>query len=589
LNGPQIFVTCVIAAVILLLYSRRYSAPVIFISAAAALVIGGVIAPAQALAGFANDAIAVMVMLIILSEIMRKTGFLEWIFESKLRVSGRYRGFLGQMMPFVAGSSAFMNNTPIVAMMIPFVADWGKKHGISASKLLIPLSWAAILGGMVTLIGTSTNMIVNSLVVGNGLGELSILDFAPVGLMLLAAGMLYLLFFAWRLLPSRKNPSQDFADSPRNYVTNLVVQPDSQLVGRSVEEAQLRNLKGLFLVEIIRGGEMIAPVSPREVLESGDELVLAGVTSAVTELVNGRHGLSPMNHLGMAHNEKLRVIEVVVSSRSALDGIVVKETDFRGIYDAAIIAVQRQGEKLGGKIGNVRLRSGDLLLLLAGPDFGKRVLNSDDLYVISMIKEIHNLNLRKSVFILSAGFSCIVLSVLGLVPLFKSLLVLMALFLMLGILSLQELKRNLNMNLIVIAAFALAVGRAVQVTGLGELLSDAVVNAFSPLGTVGVLAAVYLVTNLLADFITTAAAASIVFPFAASAAAALGVDGTPFYLAVAYGAAANFITPIGYQTNLMVYGPGGYRFGDFFRAGLPLKLICAVVAVAGLSLVYGLF
>ncbi|RKZ09693.1 SLC13 family permease [Candidatus Fermentibacteria bacterium] len=588
LTGPQIFVTVVLAAVIVLIYSRKLTAPVIFISAAAVLTIGSVITPAEALAGFANDAIAVMLMLIILSEIMRKTGFLEWIFERKMNISGSYRTFLSQMMPFVAGSSAFMNNTPIVAMMIPFVGDWGKKHGIPASKLLIPLSWAAILGGTVTLIGTSTNMIVNSLVVGSGHTELPILAFAPVGLMLLTGGMLYIILFAWRLLPARKNPSESFAESPREYVTNLILQPGSSLVGKTVEEAKLRNIKGLFLVEIIREERAIAPVSPSEELHAGDELVLAGITSAVAELAGTYRGLKPTPGFELPDHEKLEVIEVVVSSRSTLMGMMVRDTDFRGRYNAAILAVHRQGEKLGGKIGEIRLRPGDLLLLVTGGDFGKRVAGSDDLFVISMIREIHNINLKKSVFILVASFSCIVLSILGLVPLFKSLLALLAVFLISGILSLPELKRSLNMNLLVIAAFALAVGRAVDVTGLGALFSDTVVHIFEPLGTVGVLAAVYIVTNLLADFITTAAAASIVFPFAASAAVSLGIDGTPFFLAVAYGAAANFITPIGYQTNLMVYGPGGYRFKDFMKAGLPLKIICAIIAIGGLALVYGL-
>jgi di/tricarboxylate transporter len=589
LTEHQTIVTGVLIALVILLYSRRLSAAVIFIAAAAFLTLTGIITPQQALSGFANDAIAVMLMLIVLSEIMRKTGFLEWIFESKLKISGRYRGFLGQMMPFVAGSSAFMNNTPIVAMMIPFVGDWGKKHGIHPSKLLIPLSWAAILGGMVTLIGTSTNMIVNSLVVGGGFGELAILDFAPVGLLLLAGGMIYLLFFGWRLLPDRKNPSESLAESPRNYVTNLIVQPGSPLVGKTVEEARLRNLKDLFLVEIVREHGKVAPVSPGEELQAGDELVLAGVTSAVAELVARYKGLQPTEGFEMPDHEKLEVIEVVVSSRSIMEGMMVRDTDFRGRYNAAIIAVHRQGTKLAGKIGEIRLRAGDLLLLVAGSDFGKRARLSDDLYVISMIREIHNINLRKSIFILASSFTCILLSVLGLVPLFKSLIALLAVFLISGILSLAELKRSLNMNLVVIAAFAIALGKAVDVTGLGGLLSDGVVSVFHPLGAVGVLAAVYLVTNLLADFITTAAAASIVFPFAATAAAAIGVvDGTPFYLAVAYGAAANFITPIGYQTNLMVYGPGGYRFMDFLKAGLPLKILCAILAIGGLSLFYGL-
>lgn len=588
MTDQQLTVACVLIVVVVLLYTRRLSAAVVFIAAAAALALAGIITPDEALSGFANDAIAVMLMLIVLSEVMRKTGFLEWIFESRLRLSDRYRGFLGQMMPFVAGSSAFMNNTPIVAMMIPFVGDWGKKHGVHPSKLLIPLSWAAILGGMVTLIGTSTNMIVNSLAVGSGHRGMGILEFAPVGLLLLAGGLLYLLFFGWKLLPDRKNPSESFAQSPREYLTGLVVETGSPLAGRTVEEAGLRSLKHMFLVEIVRRSGSVAPVSPGEVLREDDELILAGNTSVVAEMVADCKGLCQVAGHQLPKYEKLEVIEAVVSSRSLLEGVLVRDTDFRGRFNAAIVGVHRQGSRLGGKIGHIRLRAGDLLLLVAGPDFAKRAGLSDDLYVISMIREIHNINLRKSIFILSAGFACIMLSILGLVPLFKSLLALLAVFLVLGMLSLEELKRDLNMSLVVIAGFAIALGRAVDGTGLGSLLSDAAVRMSAPLGAVGVLAAVYLATNILADFITTAAAASIVFPFAASAAAALGTEGTPFYLAVAYGAAANFITPIGYQTNLMVYGPGGYRFGDYMRAGLPLKLICAIIAIGGISLFHGL-
>ncbi|MFO8184231.1 MAG: SLC13 family permease [Candidatus Aegiribacteria sp.] len=588
MTGQQVLVASVLLAVVVLLYSRKVTAASVFIAAAAFLAVTGVLTPEEALSGFANDAIAVMLMLIVLSEIMRKTGFLEWIFESKFTISGRYMGFMGQMMPFVAGSSAFMNNTPIVAMMIPFVSDWGKKHDIHPSKLLIPLSWAAILGGMVTLIGTSTNMIVNSLVVGSGGRELSILEFTPVGLMLLAGGLLYMFLVGWRLLPDRKNPSESFAESPREYVTDVIVEPGSPLVGKTVEEAQLRKLRGLFLVRIIREGGAVTPVSPEERLQPGDELVLAGVTSAVAELVAGCAGLRPTPEFKLPDREDLEVIEAVVSPRSILRGMRVRDTDFRGRYNAAIVAVHRKGERLTGKIGEMSLRSGDLLLLVAGSDFGKRAELSDDLYVISMIREIHNINLRKSVFILSAGFACITLSILGLVPLFKSLITLLAVFLLSGIVSLAELKRSLNMNLLIIAAFAIALGRAVDGSGLGGILSRSAVGLFEPLGAVGVLAAVYIVTNLLADFITAPGAAAIVFPFAVSASAAIGVEGTPFYLAVAYGAAANFITPVGYQTNLMVYGPGGYRFGDFLKAGLPLKVICAVIAVGGLAVVYGL-
>jgi len=587
----QLTVALTLAGVILLLYSRRLSAAIVFISAAAFLTIVGVLEPAEALSGFGNEAIAVLMMLILVSQIIRKTGLLEWLFDRWLRPSPRYRRFLAQLMPFVAGTSAFMNNTPIVAMIVPFTGEWGRRHKIAVSRLLIPVSWAAILGGMTTLIGTSTNMIVNSLVVGSrpgGLERLQVLDFTPVGLMLLAAGMLYMLFWGHRLLPERKDPAESVAEKPREYLVEAVIDRGSDLVGRSIAEANMRSLKGLYLAEIIRSGETIGPVSPDQVLEEGDELLLVGATETVAELVQNSRGLTHHEHFDPPKYEKLNVVEAVVSPKSSLAGRKVRNTDFRGTYDAAILAVHRKGERLEGKIGDISLMPGDLLLLVAGRDFQKRAEASDDLYVISLVREVHNIEFGKSLFIVGSSLLCIVLAAAGLVPLFKSLLALLAVFMITRIASLAELRSNFDLNLLTVAAFALALGKAVSKTGLGAQFSEWTLTAFEPLGVLGVLAAVYLVTNLLADFITTAAAAAIVFPFAAASAVSLGADPKPFVLAVAYAAAANFITPIGYQTNLMIYGPGGYRFSDFMKVGLPLKIICAFVAVLGLGLVYGL-
>ena len=585
MNGSQYIVTSVLLLIVILLYSKKFPPPVVFLIAGTVLVSTGIISAAEVLVGFSNDAIAVMLMLLVISQVIWRTGFIQWIFESVLKPSSSYRKFLAQMMPFVGGSSAFMNNTPVVAMMIPFITDWGQRHNVPASKLLMPLSWAAILGGMITLIGTSTNMIVNSLVVSIGAKELSILDFTPVGLMIFVGGMGYVLLIGNRYLPSRKSPSERFTESPREYVANLVVRPKSDLVGKSIAEANLRKLKDLFLAEIIRKNTVIAPVTPLEVLEAGDQLVLVGKVSAVADLVSEFKGLA-FDKLSI-RSEKLEVIKLVVASRSALIGKKVKETHFRGKYDAAILAVHRHGKHQEGKIGDMKLQSGDLLLIVGGNDFSKSSVSSD-FYVISKIKQIHNFDLKKSVSIITSVFLCIMLSIFNVVPLFNSLFVLITGFLVTGILTASELKKMININLLVVAAFALAVGRAVQITGLGEMLANFVVGWFEPFGPIGILAAVYLTTNILAELVTTTAAATIVFPFAAASAFALGVDGTPFYLAVAYGAAANFITPVGYQTNLMIFGPGGYRMIDYFKAGLPLKVICAVIAIIGLSVTYGL-
>ena len=586
MNSDQITVSVLLGLMVIFLYSRKLSPPVVFISATAVLVFAGILTPAQSMVGFANQSIAVMLILIVMSQLIWRTGFVQWIFESLIKPSNRYRRFLCQMMPFVGGSSAFMNNTPVVAMMIPFVTDWGKKNNIPASKLLMPLSWAAILGGMVTLIGTSTNMIVNSLVIENGGDGLSVLDFTPVGLMVFIVGMAYILLLGHKSFPSRKNPYDRLDESPREYITDLVVEKGSSLAGKTVEQAKLRSLKDLFLIEILRNGELIAPIAPDFVLEERDRLLLAGKTSAVAEMADNRQGLILGGSVTMPTAEKLHVVEVVVSNRSTLTGRRVKDTNFRGRYDAAILGVHRQGKRVKGKIGDIHLQSGDLLLLVAGSDFYGTAEGSEDFYVISRLKQIHNIELGKSFFITGSVFICILLSILGVMPLFTSLIGALALFLVFRVISPGELKSLINLNILAVAAFALAIGKAVQVTGLGDAIANSVVETFAPLGTVGILAAVYLTTNILAEFITTTAAATIVFPFTAASAALIGTDPIPFYLAVAYGAAANFITPVGYQTNLMIYGPGGYRTTDFLKAGLPMKIICAVTAISGLALFY---
>ncbi len=587
MNTDQILVTCLIAAMMAVLYSRILAPPVIFIGAGAFLVFTGILTPAESLGGFANESIAVMIILLVMSQIIWRTGFVQWLFGVLIKPSSVYRRFLCQLIPFTGLSSAFMNNTPVVAMMIPFVGEWGRQHEIPASRLLMPLSWAAILGGMITMIGTSTNMIVNSLVIEEGGKGLSILDFTPVGLLVFITGTLYVLLIGYRTFPKRKNPFDRLEESPREYITDLVVDSGSRLAGKTVRKAKLRGLKHLFLIEIIRGSKVIAPVNPDEILREGDRLLLAGNTSAVAEMAENRDGLSLAGNITLPAAEKLDVVEVVVSNRSNLIGKPIRETNFRGRFDAAVLGVHRHGKRVEGKIGSISLQPGDHLILLAGRDFSNATEDSEQFYVVSRIKQIHRIDLGKSIFITGSILACIILGIFGIVPLFTSLLAVTALFLTVRIISPGELKNMIDLNILTVAAFALALGKAVHVTGLGEMLSGSVLGVFHPLGTIGVIAAVYLTTNILAEFITTAAAATIVFPFAAASAAALGIDPLPFYLAVAYGAAANFITPVGYQTNLMIFGPGGYTATDFLKAGLPLKLICAVTAITGLAVFYG--
>jgi len=566
----------------------RIGAAFVFVAAAAAFTASGTITPAEALAGFGNEAVASMLMLIVVSDVIRRTGILEWLFRRSTGLSGKYRGFLGQMMSFTAGTSALVNNTPLVAMLVPFVGDWGRRNGVPASRLLLPLSWAAILGGMTTLVGTSTNLVVDSLAVGSGHRGLSMLDFTPVGLMIAVSGIGWMLLSGYRLLPSRRDPVATLEENDREYLVEARVAAGSPLAGMSVRDAARRVLRGLHVAEILRDSRAIAPVDPEETLNTGDRLILCGNTSTVADLLKDGRGLSYAGRYEPSGPGTLKVVETVVSASSSIPGRRIRELDFRAAWDASILAVHRQGERLSGKIGEIRLQAGDLLLLVAGGDFEKRARRSDELYVISMLREIRMVDLPRAILVVSSVFACLALSAAGLVPLFTGLLVLLAAFLLLGATTLPEIRDCIDPNLLVIAAFSIALGTGLERCGVAGWVSGLVVDALRPFGAAGVLAAVYVTANILTEFVTNAAAASIVFPLAASSAAALGLDGTPFFLAVAFGASASFVTPVGYQTNLIVYGPGGYRFSDFLRAGLPLKLVCAVVAVCGLSLWYGL-
>jgi di/tricarboxylate transporter len=475
---------------------------------------------------------------------------------------------------------------------MPYVHNWGKKNNVSPSRLLIPLSYAAILGGTATLIGTSTNLVVNGMVaeqtVFPDFTSLEIFDFTPVGLSMVLFGGIYLTLFSGRLLPSKKDPIETIKSKSREYIVEVKVTKGSQYHNKTIEDAKLRNQKGLFLVEIIRENRSISPVTPQTVLFEEDFLIFAGNTDTIADLIENNKTLQP-SQLGMfSKRDKTELIEVVVTPNSGLIGKTVKNSNFRGRFDAAILAVHRNGEKIRGKIGDVILDPGDLLFLITGEDFKKRTQDSRDFYMLSNIRSIEKMPTSKSLFIVGGLLVSIVLSSLNIVPLFNSLLVFLVLLLMLKIASPKEVYKAINYNLILIIALSLALGTAMIKTGIAADVSHFFIETLRPYGIISLFIGLFLVTNLLACFITNIGAVAITFPIAISLAAQLGVDPKPFALLIAFAGAASFMTPIGYQTNLMVYGPGGYNFKDFFRIGLPLTILFMIVAVIGLTLQFGL-
>ncbi|MDT8394353.1 MAG: SLC13 family permease [Bacteroidales bacterium] len=585
-----IIVITVLLFIIVSLYRNIVGPGFTFAIAVIVLGIFGILTPREIMSGFANVQIAIILILLIIGEMIRRTSVVAILFDRMFKRSRSYKGFMWRMTFLVSGFSAFLNNTPIVAIMMPYLYRWGKKNNIPVSKLLIPLSYIAILGGCATLIGTSTNLIVNGYAQDQILFDqdlsLSLFDFSIVGIPMIFIGMIYLIFFAEKLLPIRKDAMENFSAKSREYMVEVIVRKNSDIVGKSVSEAGLRNLKSLFLAEIIRGPEVIRPVSPSNFIKEGDILLFAGDTQTIVDMIDGDTGLQ-LSQIGMfAKKPHTEVLEIVISHNSTLISKTVKESNFREKYDAAIIAIHRNGEKITGKVGDVKLKAGDVLLLLVGDDFNNLSSETLDFYLITKIKDFRKLETYKVTALLGGTALAILLHALGILNLFLGLTVVLIIAMLLKIASPKDLHKSLDLNLAIVIALSLALGTAMVKTGVAHMIAEYFIKAFMPLGNIGLLTGIFIITNLLASYITNKAAVALIFPISLTIAFDLALNPIPFVLIVAFAAAANFITPIGYQTNLMVYGPGGYAFKDFFRIGFPLTIIYMIVTVVILYFYY---
>ncbi|MFO7924675.1 MAG: SLC13 family permease [Bacteroidales bacterium] len=585
INYEGLLVILVIVFIILSLYHDWLGPGFTFSAGIAVLGVFRVVTPVEILAGFANEQIAIIVMLLLIGDIIRKSGILDQLFSLWFENANTYGKFSRRMLFMVSGFSAFMNNIPIVAIMMPYVHSWSTKNNLSPSKLLIPLSYAAILGGCATLIGTSTNLLVAGMVTDQQIIELeplNIFDFSPVGVTMIIVGVSYILLFSHRLLPDKKSAADEMAINGREYFTEVRIPPGSKMAGLTLKEAGLSDMKGLYLIEILRGSEILSPVPPYIRLMEDDVLIFAGDTAAITGIMGGSNGMQ-LSQVGMyARKERTEIVEVVIPANSMLVSKPVNEANFRGRFDAAVIAVHRNGERITGKTGDVKLMTGDVLLLITGDDFMKRANDTQDIYIINRLREIKKQPLYKKLVLAGGLLLVVIAAALGVVKLFTGLLSLLLLIYFLRLSSPKELTSSIDFSLVLVIGLSLALGTAMSKSGVAGAFADAAFKFSSNYGMVGVLATIFLVTNVLGAFITNKAAVAIIFPVALSMAAEMGFDPKPFILTVAFGGAASFMTPSGYQTNLMIYGPGGYAFRDFLRIGVPLTILYMIVTVAGL-------
>ena len=546
-----------------------------------------VLTPQQALEGFANLQLATIVLLLALSHIIGKTGIIQrLLLNSPKKLSGKK--FIWRTMSVVGASSAILNNTPLVAITIPPVLDWGKQNKVPASKLLLPLSYASILGGCVTLVGTSTNLIVNGLAIESGAQPLSIFDFTPVGLTMLVLGLLYLYFFAYRSLPEKTSAVEELIETKREYFAEATIGADSILAGKTIGVGGLRHLRYLYLAEVMRGENKFPSPSRDFQLAAGDRLFFVGNTNSTTELLELNLGLTLPGQHKTGPGNFAEVAECVVSGNAPMVNKTVREIDFRSLYDGTVMAIHRAGERLSGKIGDIELMAGDALLILCGDDFYARINNSPGLYLLSSRDRPIGRPSRKAYAVAAGVLLAIIGSAFGLFPLLLGLSVVFFFGLITQVLKPAEMLKAIDFNLVIVIALGLAIGKALVVSGAAVWLSHFLAVHGNKLQPFVLLSVLFLGANLLSAFITSKAAVALVIPVVVKLATDMAWPIEPFVLIVAFGAAANFITPFGYQTNLMVYGPGGYSLGDFFRIGLPLTILYWIVAVSILMLTYSL-
>lgn len=553
----------------------------LFLGATALLAIMGIITAEEAFAGFSNSGMLTVAVLFVVVAGLRETGVMDYLGHRILGRARTEKGALSRIAVVVLPMSAFLNNTPIVAMFMPVVLDWCRRHQVSPSKLLIPLSYLAILGGTCTLIGTSTNLVVNGLMIQNGLPGMSLFEISAIGMPYALIGLAYL-FLAGKLLPERKELLEQLGESRREYLAEMQVQPGCRLIGQSVEDAGLRQLPGLFLIEIDRDGQIMAPVNPDDIIEANDRLVFTGIVSSIIDLekiVGLVPTADPDYEVSPKQQRRRRLVEAVISENSPLVGKTIKEAEFRATYGAAVVAVHRGGHRVEKKLGEVKLKPGDTLLLQVRAHFLRAHRNDPAFYLISDVEDWRPLRHDRAWIALALFVILIALMTTGVVDILVSGTLIAVAMVAMGCISSGDARRSIEWQVLVTIAAAFGVGTALEKSGAALAIATAVVNATQTWGPIAALGAMYILGSLVTELITNNAAAVLLFPFCLKVAELYHADSRPFMIALVLSASASFMTPIGYQTNMMVYGPGGYRFSDFLKIGAPLHIVLATVAI----------
>lgn len=571
----QYLVLAIFAGTILALVTTNERPSLIFAASLLALIASQQLVIGDVIKNFTNQGLITLVLLLLVSSAVDKTSLIKRL--GRTLVTASFNASYWRLFGLTFFSSALLNNTAIVASLIGPVKQNQYHH---ASRLLIPLSYSAILGGTVTLIGTSTNLIVDSFLIEHGHPGFNFWDFTLYGLVAgLSCGLL--MFLMTPLLPEIANKNAEY----NSYFIEADVDVDCELIGKSVEENHLRNLPELFLIEIARDGKLITPVTPDVVIQSGDKLIFSGNIQHVGNLdhIKGLNLFAESNGL-----ERENLTEVIISNRAQIIGQTLKALGFRALFDAAVVAIRRDGESLSGKLGEIRLQSGDFLLLATGPDFMQRHNLTKNFFILSEKKMETKLSRIQDWITLGGFLITVALAATSVLNLATGLLFFIATLVLAGVTTNNEIKRNIPLNLIVVIVGALSLATALEKSGVIEQIMQLIGPWAASVSPIWALVMVYVLTLILTELVTNNAAAALMFPLAYGLVQALGVPIMPFALAVAFAASASFMSPYGYQTNLLVFSASNYKFKHFIKFGLPISICYSTIVLALLKYSYGL-
>ena len=592
---PEVPIESVIAGAILLLLvvtlMRGLVSPAAaMVGALVLFVLVGILPAESAFLGFANPATISIAGLFVVARALRDHAGVDAVI-GRLLGDGSHgpRGALIRFVPPVIALSGFMNNTPLVAAGGPVIRSWAEKHGVAATKLLMPLSFAAILGGVLTLIGTGPNLVVSGMLEAAGEGRLGFFELTPAGLPMAVVGGAVIILLAPRLLPDRRSPHEQVAAHERDYAVRVEVIDGGPVDGSTVAEAGLRDLPGSFLAGVVHEDTVRGPAAPDTVLHGGDELVLVGNVEAVQDVLR-RPGLVEAEHAQTAvlDGDGHGLVECIVGLNSDLVGSTMKEVSFRGRYGGAVVALHRASERVDGKLGTVELRAGDVLLVLTDPGFVERWTGHRDFaVVIPHEMPTRTVNATYRWLTLGTFIGMVLLAATGILPILTAILLACAVLVGTRAIRFGRALESLDVDVLLIVASAIGLGTAVTEAGLTGILADGIEAAAAVTAPLVGLALVAVGTMVLTELLTNVAAAALMLPIAIDVAQRADADPHGFAVAVALAASSSFLTPVGYQTNTIVYGLGGYRYSDYWRLGLLMAIVSLTAVLVVVPLVWG--